>query len=77
MKYDAMCSAIAACSRVDEAKEIRDRARALEVYAKQAQNKEAERTAAEIRIRAERRAGQLLREMKQQLTFAVTAHLSR
>jgi hypothetical protein len=65
VKYDAMCSAIAVCSRVDEAKEIRDKARALEVYAKQAQNREAERKAAEIRIRAERRAGQLLKETKQ------------
>jgi hypothetical protein len=64
-KYDAMCAAIAVCSRVDEAKEIRDKARALEVYAKQALNTEAERKAAEIRLRAERRAGQLLREMKQ------------
>jgi hypothetical protein len=60
-----MCTAIAVCSRIDEAKEIRDKARALEVYAKQAQNREAERKAAEIRIRAERRAGQLLREMKE------------
>jgi hypothetical protein len=51
---------------VDGAKEIRDRARAVEVYAKQAQNREAERKAAEIRIRTERRAGQLLKEMKQQ-----------
>jgi hypothetical protein len=64
-KYDAMCTAIAVCSRVDEAKEIRDKARALEVYAKQAQNTEAERKAGEIRLRAERRAGELLREMKQ------------
>jgi hypothetical protein len=59
-----MCSAIAVCSRVDEAKDIRDKARAIEVYAKQAQNRDAERKAAEIRIRAERRAGQLLKEMK-------------
>jgi hypothetical protein len=65
VKYDAMCPAIAVCSRVDEAKDIRDKARAIEVYAKQAQNREAERKAAEIRIRAERRAGQLLKEMKE------------
>jgi hypothetical protein len=65
VKYDAMCTAIAVCSKVDEAKDIRDKARALEVYVKQAQNREAERKAAEIRIRAARRAGQLLREMKE------------
>ena len=64
-RYDAMCSAIAACYSVDEVKELRDRAKAFEVYAKQAQNTEAERKAAEIRIRAERRAGQLLKEMKE------------
>jgi len=65
VKYDAMCSAIAVCSKVDEAKDIRDKARALEAYAKQARNTEAERKAGEIRLRAERRAGELLREMKQ------------
>jgi hypothetical protein len=52
-KYDAMCHAIAECFSVDEAKELRDKARALEVYAAQAMNTEAERKAAEIRIRAE------------------------
>jgi hypothetical protein len=65
MRYDAMCTAIAACEQVDEVKEIRDRARAFECYAKQALNIEAERKAGEIRLRAERRAGQLLTEMKQ------------
>jgi hypothetical protein len=34
-------------------------------FAKQAQNYEAERKAGEVRIRAERRAGELLREMRQ------------
>jgi hypothetical protein len=61
VRYDQMCNAIAECSRVDEAKEIRDQAKALEVYAAQANNTEAERKACEIRIRAERRAGQLLK----------------
>ena len=64
VRYDAMCKAIAACHTVDEVKEIRDKARALEVYAQQALNTEAEHKAAEIRIRAERKAGEMLREMK-------------
>jgi hypothetical protein len=66
VRYDAMCTAIAECHKVDEVKDLRDKAKAIEVYAKQAQNLEAERQAAEIRIRAERRAGELLREMKEQ-----------
>jgi hypothetical protein len=64
-RYDAMCHAIATCYSVDEAKGIRDKARAIEVYALQAKNRDAERKAAEIRIRAERRCGQLLKESKQ------------
>jgi hypothetical protein len=38
----------------------RDKTSALEHYARQAQNTDAERRAAEIRLRAERKAGQLL-----------------
>jgi len=64
-RYDAMCSAIAACVKVDEVKEIRDRARAFEIYAKQALNTDAERQAGEARLRAERKAGELLKAMKQ------------
>ena len=37
--------------------------RALEEYWKQARNTEAERKAADIRLRAERRAGELLKEL--------------
>jgi hypothetical protein len=65
VRYDTMCRATAACHSVDEVKDLRDKAKALQVYAKQAKNYEAERKAGEIRIRAERRAGELLREMKQ------------
>jgi hypothetical protein len=61
VKYDAMCRAIAAAHKVDEVKEIRNKAIALETYARQALNLDAERKAAEIRIRAERRVGQLLK----------------
>lgn len=62
VRYDAMCTAIAAAYAVDEVKDIRDKALALERYMRQAQNTEAERQACEIRLRAERKCGQLLRE---------------
>ena len=59
-KYDAMVYAIAECHQVDEAKDIRDKARAMEVYASLAMNFDAERQAADIRIRAEVKTGELL-----------------
>jgi len=62
--YNEMTAAIDRCYRVDELKDLRDRAMALEYYARQAQNVENERKAAEVRIRAERRAGVLLKEME-------------
>lgn len=61
--YDRMCSAIAECVRVDEAKDIRDKALALEAYYRQARNLDAEREAANVRLRAERRVGELLKEL--------------
>ncbi|MDR5757877.1 hypothetical protein [Caballeronia sp. LZ035] len=60
-RYVAMCTAIAECAKVDEVKDLRDKAVALEVYARQANNFEAERTAQEIRVRAERQCGKLLK----------------
>lgn len=63
VRYDAMCTAIAECHRVDEVKDMRDKARALELYAQQAKNTDAERRACEIRLRAERRTGELLRDL--------------
>jgi len=62
--YDEMCRAIAAAYAVDEVKEIHDKALALEIYSRQAHNIENERRAIEIRIRAERRCGQLLGEIE-------------
>lgn len=65
VRYDAMVAAIAAAHRFDEAKAIRDKAKAWQVYAAQATNYTVERKCAEIRIRAERRCGELLRQMKE------------
>lgn len=63
VRYDAMCTAIAECHQVDEVKDIRDKAMALEMYSRQARNTQAERRASEVRLRAERRSGELLKEL--------------
>jgi hypothetical protein len=64
VRYDAMCRAIAEAYKVDEVKDIRDKALAIEMYARQANNTDAETQACEIRLRAERKAGQLLKEIE-------------
>ena len=64
VRYDAAKRALAAASRVDEAKHIRDRAEAVRVYATQARDYELQNRAATIRLLAERRAGQLLADME-------------
>ena len=64
VRYDEMCRAIEACHAVDEVKDIRDKAMALQHYARQAQDVETERKYIAIRLRAERRTGQLLKEIE-------------
>jgi hypothetical protein len=59
VRYDEMCRAITEAYIVDEVKQIRDQATALEHYARLAHNIEAERQCAQIRLRAERRWGEL------------------
>ena len=68
VRYDAMCRAIDAAYKVDEVKDIHDKAVALEIYARQAHNTEAEMQACEIRLRAERKAGALSREIEGRTT---------
>lgn len=61
--YQAAKTALAECHRVDECKDWSDKAAALAVYAKQAEDYELEKTAARIRGRAIRRAGELLAQI--------------
>jgi hypothetical protein len=44
---------------VDEVKQVKDKARAIELYAKQARDTELETYAAEIKLRAQRKLGEL------------------
>lgn len=71
VRYDAMVHAIAECHSIDEVADLRNKARALEIYAKQAQNVDAERKACEIRLRAERKAGELLKALPRDQTAAL------
>ena len=62
IKYDSACRALAEASSIDEVKDILDRALELKLYAKIAENKQMEREAVAIRVRAERRLGEMMKE---------------
>lgn len=64
VKYQAARHALAVCKQVDEVKDIRDKAEAMRLYGQMSNDKTLEMDAAEIRIRAERRLGELIGAQK-------------
>lgn len=63
LRYDAALRAVALAKRPEEAKAVRNKAVAMEVYARKAKDRELLNGAIDIRLEAERKAGKLLIDM--------------
>jgi len=64
VKYDQARFALQTAATVDEAKEIRDQAAALKVYARQRNDVDLERWVTEIKLRADVRVGEISRGLE-------------
>ena len=63
VRYEEMRLAVERCARIDEAAEIKDKAAALQAYARQRDDVDLEIWTSEIRLRASVRIGELVREL--------------
>lgn len=64
LRYDAARAAIAECKSYDEVRDWSDKAAALQEYARRAGDRTMEMDCAEIRVRAARRQGELIGELR-------------
>ena len=66
-RFDQAYNALMEAKTIDEIKQVRDQAEALRLYMKQqSQSLDMQNACAEIKLRAERKAGELLRDMPKQ-----------
>lgn len=65
-RYDAACAALSAAVKADEVMHVRLEAKAIEAVARVAQNLDLELDAAKLRIRAEARLGEMVRQGEEQ-----------